>query len=73
MSSYGWRDLGKLPHANIPGLTQFVTFRLADSLLREVVLRYRRAPDDQRGVLIVTSILLTELAYSVTLCPHRSS
>ncbi len=29
---YGWHERGYLPHRDEPGLTQFVTFRLADSL-----------------------------------------
>ncbi|MFC5456991.1 REP-associated tyrosine transposase [Prosthecobacter fluviatilis] len=28
---YGWHERGYLPHRDEPGLTQFVTFRLADS------------------------------------------
>ncbi len=47
----GWRDRGRLPHANFPGLLQAITFRLADSLPREVVERIaadiKRLPADQ--------------------------
>ena len=28
----GWHERGYLPHCDKPGLTQFVTFRLADSM-----------------------------------------
>jgi hypothetical protein len=32
----GWYENGYLPHRDEPGLTQFVTFRLADSLPEEL-------------------------------------
>ena len=50
MAEFGWRDRGKLPHVNLPGLTQFITFRFADSLPREVVFRYRRAGEELQGL-----------------------
>ena len=28
----GWHERGYLPHCDFPGLVQFVTFRLADSM-----------------------------------------
>jgi len=31
----GWHERGYLPHCDFPGLVQFVTFRLADSLPAE--------------------------------------
>jgi REP element-mobilizing transposase RayT len=36
---YGWHHRGYLPHCDHPGLTQFITFRLADALPRAVVQR----------------------------------
>ena len=35
---FGWHERGYLPHCDFPGLVQFVTFRLADSM-----------PDSRRG------------------------
>jgi len=29
---HGWHQRGRLPHYDVPGVTQFVTFRLADAL-----------------------------------------
>jgi hypothetical protein len=39
----GWRTKGKLPHFDMPGLHQFITFRLADSLAASVMPSIRRA------------------------------
>lgn len=38
---YGWHDRGYLPHFDGPQQTQFVTFRLYDSLPQSVLERYR--------------------------------
>ena len=29
---FGWHERGYLPHCDFPGLVEFVTFRLADSM-----------------------------------------
>lgn len=39
----GWRTKGKLPHFDLPGLYQFVTFRLADALPQAAISSIRRA------------------------------
>ena len=33
---HGWNERGYVPHRDEPGLTQFVTFRLADSVPAEL-------------------------------------
>lgn len=38
----GWHSRGYLPHLDVPGLVQSVTFRLADSLPRETLRRLER-------------------------------
>jgi hypothetical protein len=46
----GWRERGYLPHRDEPGLTQFVTFRLADSFpetLRSEWAHLLRIEDDR--------------------------
>ncbi len=44
----GWHSRGYLPHLDVPGLLQSVTFHLADSLPRQAVeqLYAGTAPDD---------------------------
>ncbi len=48
----GWHSRGFLPHFDVPGAIQAVTFRLADAMPEVVVDRWRRelltAPEDQR-------------------------
>ncbi len=39
--SRGWHSRGYLPHVDAQGLVQFVTFRLADSVPRELIQRWR--------------------------------
>lgn len=41
----GWHERGRLPHCDVPGRVQFVTFRLADSLPAEVLARLHRMED----------------------------
>jgi len=43
----GWHERGDLPHYDVPNVTQFVTFRLADSLPREVQARIEAISDDR--------------------------
>lgn len=38
----GWYSRGYLPHLDLPGLTQFITFRLADSLPKSVVNEWKQ-------------------------------
>lgn len=42
----GYHSRGYLPHIKVAGAAYFVTFRLADSLPREVVLRLQEQRDD---------------------------
>ena len=39
----GWRTKGKLPHFDMPGLYQFITYRLADSLPASAIASMRQA------------------------------
>ncbi|SKA38160.1 Transposase IS200 like [Enhydrobacter aerosaccus] len=43
MANKGWHSRNYLPHFDSPEVTQFVTFRLADSLPRQVLDRLQRA------------------------------
>jgi REP element-mobilizing transposase RayT len=43
----GWHERGYVPHYDVPNATQFVTFRLADSLPREVEARIEAISDDR--------------------------
>ena len=43
---YGWYGSGHLPHLDAEGFTQFVTFRLADSLPRVLIEKLKRELDD---------------------------
>lgn len=43
----GWRTRGHLPHADFAGLTQAITFRLADALPAEVLDRLHRYVQEQ--------------------------
>lgn len=43
--SKGWYTRGYLPHLDEPGLTQFITFRLADSLPKNVFLDLEEGQD----------------------------
>ncbi|MEQ1604304.1 MAG: hypothetical protein ABL999_05490 [Pyrinomonadaceae bacterium] len=43
---YGWYGAGHLPHLDAEGFTQFVTFRLADSLPRVLIEKLKRESDD---------------------------
>ncbi|WP_421999398.1 REP-associated tyrosine transposase [Reyranella sp.] len=54
MSHKGWHSRGYLPHFDSQDVVQFVTFRLADSLPREAVLRLRQAarPESMRHALL---------------------
>src|ERR1035437_7720773 len=45
--STGFHSRGYLPHLKVEGATYFVTFRLADSLPREVLARLKSQRDDQ--------------------------
>ncbi len=45
MTGKGWHSRGYLPHFDKPGLVQNVTFHLADSLPRDVVIRMQRNLD----------------------------
>ncbi len=38
----GWHSRGYLPHLDAPGLVQFVTFRLADSVPQELIQSWRQ-------------------------------
>ncbi len=38
----GWYSRGYLPHRDEPGLTQFITFRLADSMPKVIVQEWKR-------------------------------
>jgi hypothetical protein len=44
-----WHSRGYLPHLDSPGLIQFVTFRLYDSLPAEVILRWEEELDLRDG------------------------
>jgi len=44
---HGWHERGYVPHYDVPNVTQFVTFRLADSLPREVQARIEAISDDR--------------------------
>jgi len=49
----GWHSRGYLPHFDGPGVTQAITFRLADSLPKEVVERWQNelqpyTPEDRK-------------------------
>jgi REP element-mobilizing transposase RayT len=46
MSHKGWHSRGYLPHFDSAEVTQFVTFRLADSLPRAVVEQLAKHPDN---------------------------
>ena len=43
---YGWYGKGHLPHLDAEGFTQFVTFRLADSLPRALIDKLKREAED---------------------------
>ena len=38
----GWKSRGYLPHIEIPGLLQFITFRLIDSIPEKQIERYKQ-------------------------------
>jgi REP element-mobilizing transposase RayT len=42
-----WYSRGYLPHCDTPGLLQFITFRLADSLPADVLMRLLQQADDE--------------------------
>lgn len=46
---YGWYGKGHLPHLDAEGFTQFVTFRLADSLPRTLIDKLRSEAADDVG------------------------
>lgn len=43
----GWHSRGYLPHLDVPGLLQTVGFRLADSVPRHLLRRWREERDDR--------------------------
>lgn len=43
---YGWYGNGHLPHLDAEGFTQFITFRLADSLPLVLIEKLKRESDD---------------------------
>src|SRR5688572_33142146 len=45
-TDYGWHDRGYLPHFDGPEQTQFVTFRLFDSMPQELLQVWRREETD---------------------------
>lgn len=45
----GWYGTGHLPHLDAAGFTQFITFRLADSLPRAIIEKLKREADDEVG------------------------
>lgn len=38
----GWHSRGYLPHLDVPGLIQFVTFRLVDSVPNELIKQWQQ-------------------------------
>jgi REP element-mobilizing transposase RayT len=46
-NDFGWHDRGRIPHLDAAGFTQFVTFRLFDSMPPKVLEKWRiEMPDD---------------------------
>ena len=45
-----WFSRGYVPHIDVPGLTQFITFRLFDSMPAAVVKKWRQELGAQRGL-----------------------
>jgi REP element-mobilizing transposase RayT len=53
-TTLGWRSRGYLPHLEIPGLLQFITFRLDDAMPAEIIKSWKQElcwiPEEERSL-----------------------